>query len=137
MRIHPDVPNFAWAELASPGRTLGEVVAHCCLEVGDRFWDHMVKLQALRDAWGSALTVTSAWRTPEHNEGVGGAPNSQHLVFATDIVPTFPQGKEAEARIEALALAADYQRFHGIGTYPKKGFVHLDLRGSVARWTEK
>jgi len=138
--VHPDIPNFSWAELQSEGATQEEVVAHCCLVVGDRFWAHMEKLQALRDEWGSALRVSSAWRTKAHNAKVGGAASSQHLVFATDIVPTFPDGDEVslrEDRVRSLAAAADYEGFEGIGIYPQKGFVHLDLRGSRARWTEK
>ena len=88
--VHPDIPNFSWAELQSEDVTQEEVVAHCCLVVGDRFWAHMEKLQALRDEWDSPLRITSAWRTEAHNAKVGGAVSSQHLIFATDIVPTLP-----------------------------------------------
>jgi uncharacterized protein YcbK (DUF882 family) len=141
--VHPDIPNFSWAELQSEGATQEEVVAHCCLVVGDRFWAHMEKLQALREEWDSPLRITSAWRTKYHNAKVGGAVSSQHLVFATDIVPTLPDvvSKEAvqlrEERVRNLGAAAVLEGFDGIGVYPRQGFVHLDLRGSRARWTEK
>ncbi len=105
-------------------------MAHCCLTVGNRFWDHMAKLQLLRDDWGP-LRITSTWRTPEYNAEVGGAENSQHLVWATDVVPAEP----GPGRIEELASAAEYEGFDGIGSYLEQGFVHLDLRGSDARWT--
>jgi len=62
---------------------------------------------------------------------VGGAENSQHLVWATDVVPAKP----GPGRIEELASAAEYEGFDGIGAYLEQGFVHLDLRGSDARWT--
>ena len=57
--------------------------------------------------------------------------NSQHLVWATDIVPTDPTPE----RIADLAEAADFEAFDGIGIYPTMGFVHLDLRGHKARWS--
>jgi hypothetical protein len=60
--IHPDVPNFSWSELTPNHCTEKELVAHCCLAVGEEF------------------------------------------------------------------------NFDGIGIYPDKGFVHLDMRGYVARW---
>ena len=128
--IHPDIPNFSWAELTPANMEEERLVAHCCLTVGNRFWDHMAKLQLLRDDWGP-LRITSTWRTPEHNAEVGGAENSQHLVWATDIVPATP----GPGRIEELASAAEYEGFDGIGSYLEQGFVHLDLRGSDARWT--
>ena len=136
--VHPDIPNFSWAELQSEDVTQEEVVAHCCLVVGDRFWAHMEKLQALRDEWDSPLRITSAWRTKAHNAKVGGAVSSQHLIFATDIVPTLPDEVSLrEERVRDLGAAAALEGFDGIGIYPRQGFVHLDLRGSRARWTEK
>ena len=37
------------------------------------------KLQALRDRVGKPLIVRSAYRSPEHNRAVGGAPASKHI----------------------------------------------------------
>ncbi len=39
----------------------------------------MDKLQALRDRLGKPLIVRSAYRSPEHNRAVGGAPGSKHM----------------------------------------------------------
>lgn len=36
-------------------------------------------LQQIRDAFGRAVTINSAYRTPTHNKRVGGASNSQHV----------------------------------------------------------
>ena len=128
--IHPDVPNFSWSELTPNHCTEKELVAHCCLAVGNRFWTHMKHLQAVRPQWGGPLTLTSNWRPAENNKSVGGAPNSQHLVWATDVVPS----NSTPERVKALAKIAEEFNFDGIGVYPDRGFVHLDMRGYVARW---
>ena len=39
----------------------------------------LAKLQALRDAWGRPLVVTSGYRCNPHNKTVGGAVASLHL----------------------------------------------------------
>jgi zinc D-Ala-D-Ala carboxypeptidase len=45
-------------------------------------------LQPLRDAWGSALTVTSGYRCGALNEAVKGSATSAHVIgYAADIVP--------------------------------------------------
>lgn len=45
-------------------------------------------LDGVREAWGSAINVTSGYRCPKLNSAVNGAQRSAHLVgFASDIVP--------------------------------------------------
>ena len=90
----------------------------------------MKKLQQLRDDWGGPLRITSTGRVEAYNRSVGGAPSSQHLTWATDVVPVDPTPTE----VEELAVLADQAGFNGIGMYPQKGFVHLDMRGEKARW---
>jgi hypothetical protein len=88
----------------------------------------MNKLQALRDMLGKPIIINSAYRSPEHNAAVGGAPNSKHI-----------EGLAYDARMDnhdpavyiAAALAVG---FTAIGTYPRQNFVHVDDRGSAARW---
>jgi uncharacterized protein YcbK (DUF882 family) len=85
-------------------------------------------LQQLRNEVDRPLKVNSGYRTPEHNEAIGGAENSQHLL-----------GKAADISLENLNYDADQMEelaeeigFDGIGKY--ETFVHLDVRGYDARW---
>ena len=89
-------------------------------------------LQAVRDHFGRAVTVSSAYRTPPHNAAVGGKADSQHLY-----------GRAADIRISGVGVdeLADYIETllpgtGGIGRYHQKGFVHVDVRACKARWKE-
>lgn len=47
-------------------------------------------LEKLREAWGAPIVVTSGFRSPEVNKGVGGTNKSQHLRgMAADIRPVY------------------------------------------------
>lgn len=47
-------------------------------------------LEPLREAWGAPIVVTSGYRSPAVNKGVGGANNSQHMRgMAADIRPVY------------------------------------------------
>jgi uncharacterized protein YcbK (DUF882 family) len=92
------------------------------------------QLQFLRDYTGRAITVNSAYRSPEHNSKIGGSLSSQHLL-----------GKAADITIEGLKPAEVYRLIGelidmglmlqgGLGLYEKKGFVHYDIRKTKARW---
>jgi uncharacterized protein YcbK (DUF882 family) len=92
------------------------------------------QLQFLRDYTGRAITVNSAYRSPEHNSKIGGSLSSQHLL-----------GKAADITIEGLKPAEVYRLIDelidmglmlqgGLGLYEKKGFVHYDIRKTKARW---
>ena len=92
------------------------------------------QLQFLRNYTGRAITVNSAYRSPEHNSKIGGAMSSQHLL-----------GKAADITIEGLKPAEVYRLIDelidmglmlqgGLGLYEKKGFVHYDIRKTKARW---
>jgi zinc D-Ala-D-Ala carboxypeptidase len=61
-------PNFSPAEIACRGT--GQLKLHP---------EALDKLQALRDRLGKPLIVRSAYRSPEHNRAVGGAPRSKHM----------------------------------------------------------
>jgi hypothetical protein len=87
----------------------------------------MDKLQALRDRLGKPLIIRSAYRSPEHNRAVGGAPASKHMqATAFDIAM-------ANHDPVAFAEAARAVGFLGFGTYPRSGFMHIDL-GPARSW---
>ena len=110
-------PNFAKKELV------------CKCGCGSLYIDpeSMDALQDLRTLWGKPLTITSAHRCVQHNASVGGAKHSQHLKLAFDLAMPRTMQEEFVALAEGVG-------FTGIGTYPKHGFVHLDMRPYPKRW---
>lgn len=85
-------------------------------------------LQKIRDHFGKAVTITSAFRTASHNKKVGGATYSQHLY-----------GKAADIKVSGVAASAvaDYvetlmPNTGGIGRYST--FTHVDVRATKSRW---
>jgi len=112
-------PNFSPAEIACRGT--GKLL------VNDPALD---KLQALRDWLGKPLIVRSAYRSPEHNRAVGGATRSKHMDGAAfDIA----MSNHDPVAFEAAARAVG---FLGFGTYPRSGFMHIDL-GPARSWGER
>ena len=85
-------------------------------------------LQKIRTHFGKAVTVTSAYRTPTHNQKEGGAAYSQHLYgMAADIKIKGIKPRDIATFAETLLLNTG-----GIGTYST--FVHIDVRKVKARW---
>lgn len=85
-------------------------------------------LQQIRDHFGKAVTITSAFRTASHNKKVGGATYSQHLY-----------GTAADIKVSGVAASAvaDYvetlmPNTGGIGRYST--FTHVDVRSIKSRW---
>lgn len=89
-------------------------------------------LQQIRSFFRKPVTITSGYRTPAHNAKEGGSAQSQHLYgMAADIV------------VEGVAplVVAEYADSllpgtGGIIVYPKRGFVHIDVRKQKYRATE-
>jgi len=107
-----------------------EFACRCCdrAEINQRLVD---ALQELRDLAGLPVRVTSGYRCPEHNRAIGGATRSQHLLgTAADI------SVRGMTSAEMYRLAEDVEAFRngGIGVYPDKGFIHVDVRDGRARW---
>jgi uncharacterized protein YcbK (DUF882 family) len=89
-------------------------------------------LQVLRDAVAKPITITSGYRSPEHNARVKGAKFSQHLKgTAADIKVTGMTPKEVAIVIEGL-IASGKMKEGGIGIY--RTWVHYDIRGVKRRW---
>lgn len=85
-------------------------------------------LQKIRNHFGKAVTITSAYRTPGKNKAVGGTAYSQHLYGrAADIKVKGVTPKQVAAYAEKLLPGTG-----GIGIY--KSFCHIDVRVVKARW---
>lgn len=107
-----------------------EFACRCCgrAEIDERLVD---ALQELRDLAGVPVRVTSGYRCPDHNRAVGGAKQSRHLLgHAADIVIN---GLSVAGMYE-LAEQVDAFRKGGIGVYPERGFIHVDIREGRTRW---
>ncbi len=121
-----DVPESAWrwpsfspAEIACRGTGAIKINTEA-----------MDRLQSLRNRLGKPLIVRSAYRSPEHNRAVGGAPASKHMQgTAFDIA----MSNHDPLAFEAAARAAG---FLGFGFYPRSGFMHIDL-GPARQWGER
>lgn len=93
-------------------------------------------LQTLREMLARPLVLTSGFRCIAHNRNVGGRLRSFHTRgMAADIrcggLAELEELTEAARRIPAVG---------GLGSYPAKGFLHLDLRpraagGGIVEWS--
>ena len=77
---------------------------------------------------GFGIAVNSGYRCPAHNKAAGGAEQSWHMLFATDIRPV----DNDPDKLRELYRAAIGMGFGGIGRYDT--FLHLDLRPGAVRW---
>ena len=85
-------------------------------------------LQKIRNHFGKAVIINSAYRTEAHNKSIGGAIYSQHKYgLAADIHINGVTPKEIAAYVETLMPSSG-----GIGIY--KSFVHVDVRQVKSRW---
>ena len=90
----------------------------------------VVLLQCIREHFGKPLHITSGYRTAAHNRAVGGAVYSQHQYCrAADIRVSGVPVEQLAAYAETLLPGTG-----GIGRYPAKGFVHVDVRKAKSRW---
>lgn len=91
----------------------------------------VVYLQKIRDHFGKAVTITSAYRCPVHNRNVGGATGSRHAKGqAADIVVDGVAPAKVAAYAESIGVK-------GIGLYEtaKDGyFTHIDTRTTKSFW---
>lgn len=103
-----------------------------CKGTDDVFIDHEVLtfLQTIRNHYGKPVIITSAYRTESRNKAVGGAGNSQHLKGKA--VDFYIKGvDEQELYLFCDKLIGDSG---GVGYYPDGHYVHIDTRGTKARW---
>lgn len=88
-------------------------------------------LQAVRNHFGRAVSVTSAYRTESHNRKVGGAASSYHVRGrAADFTVTGVSNREVACYLEKAGVK-------GIGFYNYTGgFVHADTRTEKYLWQQ-
>ncbi|MBW4421777.1 MAG: hypothetical protein KME13_21585 [Myxacorys californica WJT36-NPBG1] len=83
-----------------------------------------VELDKVRDAWGSAIGVTSWYRPYEINLACGGVVNSQHIYGSAADIYTM-DGRDAEFE---TFLDENWGGGLGYGVASGRGFTHCDLR---------
>ena len=102
-----------------------------CDSLGDVNPELIQVLERLRAmCLGKPIKINSGHRCVTYNGKVGGSPNSQHILGnAADIVIKGVHPTEVASILNML-----YPATYGIGIYEGKGFVHIDVRSSRARW---
>jgi len=106
--------NFRLSEFASP-------------DTGEAKMDMgvILRLQAVRDHFGKDVVILSGYRTPAHNQKIGGHPESLHVKGIA--VDWYVEGVSAPE----MARVAKECGFTGIGLY--KYSVHTDI-GETETW---
>lgn len=108
-----------------------KVKEFACLDGSDTVFvsDELVSiLQKVRNHFGRAVIINSAYRTETHNKKVGGSTNSQHKYgMAADIRINGISPKTIATYINTLMPNSG-----GIGVY--SSFVHIDVRAKKSRW---
>lgn len=110
--------NFKVREFACSDGSDPIFISHDLVEV----------LQKIRNHFGAAVTINSAYRTPGKNKAVGGATYSQHL-YGTAADITVKGVKPADVATYAESLLTNYG---GVGRYAT--FTHVDVRATKSRW---
>jgi uncharacterized protein YcbK (DUF882 family) len=87
-------------------------------------------LENLRETYQAPVKINSGCRCKKHNEAVGGEEDSKHM-----------QGIAADIVVTGLSPAKVYQYLnlehggkYGVGEYA--GWVHIDVRQELARWSK-
>lgn len=81
--------------------------------------------QHLRDRFGP-LRINSWYRSPDHNDRIGGSATSKHLLgMAFDWHPLEYNIEEAQREVKRMKIG-------GVGIY--EGFTHCDVWGEGRRW---
>lgn len=116
--------------------SLQEFNSKCGRDIPNEILPNIIELaknlQVLRDEVNKPISITSGYRSPEHNAKVKGAKNSQHIKgTAADIKVKGMTPKEVALVIEGLIEQGKIKE-GGIGIY--RTWVHYDIRGKKARW---
>lgn len=90
-------------------------------------------LDPLREAWGSAIIVTSGYRSPELNKKTGGSSTSAHLCgYAADLIPKNGKKKDFYNCCQKFLLEYEGGFDQLIKEHPDKNgvpsWVHIGFR---------
>ncbi|MFS8180912.1 D-Ala-D-Ala carboxypeptidase family metallohydrolase [Pseudovibrio denitrificans] len=115
---NPEHPAFGLNSLPSP-------------ELWSNIVPTIMVADRLREASGGPLTILSAYRSPDYNEAIDGAKQSQHVKFAA---------LDVRSSVWTPAQCFDWLRkdraaggfVGGLGAY--ETFTHIDCRGTNATW---
>ena len=101
-------------------------------KIQENIVDLAQNLQVVRDYINTPLTINSGYRSPQHNENIGGVSNSYHVLgMAADITVKNYSPKRLARLLKRLIKKGLISK-GGVGLY--NGFVHYDIRGYNARW---
>ncbi len=88
----------------------------------------------------TGFVVLSGFRSPAHNEAVGGASQSRHLLGQAIDIYIYDINNDGRSTQEDKSIVLDILEKEiikdkgGIGKYPGTMNVHFDTRGYRARW---
>jgi len=88
-----------------------------------------VALWEFERQFGRRIVMSSGYRDPWHNADVGGADGSYHMkcMAADFFIPGI-------AKRDLIAFARANPNVGGLGCYPNKIFIHIDIRDRPAGW---
>lgn len=118
----------------SPHFNKSEFACHHCGKLPQVAQSLIDGLEQLRALAGQRVFINDGYRCPQHNQQVGGAPNSMHIVGrATDIQI------DQQTTLQTLELVKQISVFTAYGLYVAEHFVHVDVRppsapGHIATW---
>lgn len=113
--------NFRLGEFVRDGDTPGEREVLNLIALANR-------LQLMRDILKKPITITSGFRSPQHNQRIGGAAGSLHL-----------SGIAADIQVQGMDPDDVFNRLTGVwsgglGVYDYH--VHVDI-GARRRWDKR
>ena len=114
-------PNFSWQELLVNQKEIPSItVLENLLKVSK-------VLEVYRKLLNCPFRITSGWRSEKYNKSINGAKTSQHIQgLAVDFIPLGKQVSKCYDTLDAVHL----------GGLEKADWIHLDLRGNVARFND-